>query len=60
MQDMKQILQFLAAAAAFSVLMSGCYSYQPASHGTLLEKIAGASQPDANSGGEGSGAGTSN
>lgn len=57
---MKQAFRFLAAAAIFSVLMSGCYSIQPASHQKLLEKIAGASQPDANSGGEGSGAGTSN
>ena len=57
---MKQILQVLAAAAAFSILMSGCYSYQPASHDTLLNKIAGAAQPDAAPGGEGSGAGTSN
>ena len=57
---MKQILQFLAAAAAFSILMSGCYSYQPASHDTLLNKIAGAAQPDASNGNGDSGAGTSN
>lgn len=50
---MKQTFRFLAAAAIFSVLMSGCYLYQ---NPTIKENVIITGQP----GGEGSGAGTSN
>ena len=55
MQDMKQILQFLAAAAAFSILMSGYYLYQ---HPTIKENVIVTGQPGSGNGD--SGAGTSN